>query len=109
MAKAIIRMPDEIHRALKMEAVRQGITMQEIVQAAVRTTLAGSEKAAGAPALAARKRSDRLSGATPEETALVEALLAFLRKTKDPVRALGLRVIRAVLAGSGKGLEAREP
>ncbi len=100
MAKTIVRMPDEMHRALKMEAVRQGIPMQDLVQGAVRGLLedAGKGTRARSPA-SSKPASDRLAGASREEAAVVEALLAFLRKAKDPVRPLGLRVIRTVLAG----------
>ncbi len=110
MAKTIVRMPDEMHRALKMEAVRQGIPMQDLVQGAVRGLLENAGKGTRTRSSASSQpASDRLAGASREEAALVEALLAFLRKAKDPARALGLRVIRAALVGYDRNRESAKP
>lgn len=100
MAKAIIRMPDELHRALKMEAVRRGISMQELANAAIERLLAGGNKFGPAPAAAKETRpAPHVGTLAGEEAELVNALLEFMRKEKDPLRAAGLRVIRAAIEG----------
>jgi hypothetical protein len=98
VAKAIIRMPDELHRALKMEAVRRGIPMQELANAAIERVLAGGGKSGpvSVPAKETRPAPDTAALAG-EEAELVHALLAFMREERDPLRAAGLRVIRAAL------------
>jgi hypothetical protein len=97
VAKAIIRMPDELHRALKMEAVRRGIPMQDLANAAIERLLAAGTKAGPAPAAKEARAAADVGGLAGEEAELVNGLLGFMRKEKDPLRAATLRVIRAAL------------
>ncbi len=103
MVKAIFRLPEELHKALKLEAVKRGVPMQELAEAAIRDMLAGA-RSAGRGAASVRKSSRE--ELTREESELISGVLAFLRGAKDPARALGVKVIRAVI-GEKRGAPER--
>jgi hypothetical protein len=93
----MIRMPDELHRALKMESVRRGVPMQELATAAIEKLLAAGDKAGPLRPAQETRVATEVGTLAREEAELVNSLLEFMRKEKDPLRAATLRVIRAAL------------
>ncbi len=96
MAQAIVRMPDELHKALKMESVRRGIPMQDLILAGIQHTLREAHRNVSTIE-SSEGLADPLQHLSREEEDVAKGVVAFMRSQKGALRAVGLNVIRAVV------------